>query len=320
MVTVVIPTYKRLDSLIRTLRSIEKQSLLPEKVFIVIAGSSETEIAKAIQTIKLPIEVIISEPSVCKQRNIGIEKAVTRYILLCDDDIVLPENYIKTLVSYHYSNPETRITTGEELRLQPDKNWRPYTDQNSFLRLYYHYIFGLPVWDDLSYSASTKSFWQKYILNLYQKKGNGITNAGWPLLTNRSSSVFKTRIYSLQAALIPRDFLQKNLFDENLEQYGIGDNYDVGLRINTNKDQIHVLTTIPYKHYKESSNRLEPSQAYYYRTKTLYQCLKKLSVFNSKNIWYFRWSLFGNGMAFLMKGRFNYLKSNYKVFWNTLTS
>ncbi|WP_299120813.1 glycosyltransferase family 2 protein [uncultured Winogradskyella sp.] len=320
MVTVVIPTYKRLDSLKRTLQSIEKQSLLPEKVLIVIAGISETEIAKVIQNFTLPIEVIISEPSVCKQRNIGIKKAVTRYILLCDDDIVLPENYIKTLITYYYSNPETRIVTGEELRLQPDMNWRPFTDKTSFLRLYYHYIFSLPVWDDLNYRKPTKSFLKKYILDIYKKKGNRITNAGWPLLTNRSSLVFKTSIYSLQAALIPKAFLQKNLFDENLEQYGIGDNYDVGLRINTNKYQTHVLTTIPYKHYKAPSNRLEPSQAYYYRTKTLYQCLKKLSGFSSKNIWYFRWSLFGNGIAFLIKGRFNYLKSNYKVFWNTLTS
>ncbi|WP_400076068.1 glycosyltransferase family 2 protein [Winogradskyella sp. R77965] len=320
MVTVVIPTYKRLNSLKRTLQSIEKQTLLPEKVLIIIAGINKTDIENIIREIILPIEVIISEPSVCKQRNIGIKKAVTRYILLCDDDIVLPENYIKTLESYHYANPEIRIVTGEELRLQPDNNWRPFTDKTSFIRLYYHYFFGLPVWDDLSYNRPTKNFWQKYILNIYQKKGNITTKAGWPLLTQRTHPIFKTTIYGLGAAMIKTDLLQKNLFDESLEQFGIGDNYDVGLRINTNKCRIHVLTTIPYKHYKESSNRLEPSQAYYHRTKTLYQCLKKLSVFSSKNIWYFRWSLLGNGIAFLIKGRFNYLKSNYKVFWNTLTS
>lgn len=320
MVTVVIPTYKRLDSLKRTLNSIEKQSLLPKKVFVIAAGINKVEIENSIQDIILPIEVIISEPSVCKQRNIGIKKAVTRYILLCDDDIVLPENYIKTLVSYHYSNPETRIITGEELRLQPDRSWIPFRDNTSFIRLYYHYIFGLPVWDDLSHNRPANNFWQKYILYLYQKRGNGITNAGWPLLIDRSSSVFHTRIYSLQAALIPKSFLQNNLFDENLEQYGIGDNYDVGLRINGNKHQIHVLTTLPYKHYKDSSNRLKSSEAYYYRTNTLYHCLNKLPVFRSRNIWYFRWSLFGNGVAFLFKGRFNYLKSNYKVFLNTLTS
>ncbi len=319
MITVVIPTYKRIKALSRTLQSLSKQSHLPDEVYIIAAGVSQAELASVIQYDTLSITIIITEPSVCHQRNIGIRKVKTPYTLLCDDDIVLPKNYLETLLSYYNTNAAVRIATGEELRRNSNQCWQPFLDKISPLRLLYHYCFGLSVWDDLNTHKSTNFYLTKWVIKRYKDKGNGITKAGWPLLTHRTSSVFKTRIYSLQAALIPTTVLQQNLFDEGLGQYGIGDNYDVSLRINGVTHDIHVLTKIPYRHYKDPTNRMDHSKAYYLRTMALYNCMNKLSVFNQKNKWYFRWALFGNGIAFFIKGRFNYFNANLKVFKATLT-
>jgi glycosyltransferase involved in cell wall biosynthesis len=48
----------------------------------------------------LPIQYILSEKSVCIQRNIGIRKAETPWVFLCDDDVEVPPDYLQQLVAH----------------------------------------------------------------------------------------------------------------------------------------------------------------------------------------------------------------------------
>src|SRR5687768_17940800 len=48
----------------------------------------------------------------------------------------------------------------------------------------------------------------------YQQKGNHISKAGWPVLTNFTGEYFTTPVYSLGAALVKKQWLLHSPFDE----------------------------------------------------------------------------------------------------------
>ena len=249
-IDIIIPTYKRNKSLIRLLKSISKQTLLPNKVIISSVKGSEQQIQDAINNINLPIKLLFSEPSVCKQRNYGINSSKSQYILLCDDDIELPKNYIEKLYQYLIENKKVNIATGEEHLLSTDGKWEKFESKLSFLRLIYNYIFGLSIWSNLNSKSYPSNFFFKYILAFYRRKNNHISKSGWPIVTNFNYPIMKTSIYGLGCSMIKSEKLKTNLFTEDINQYGFGDNYDLALRINNNKNKIHVLRDLHFKHYK----------------------------------------------------------------------
>lgn len=312
-ISIIIPTYKRVDSLKKLLKSIEKQTILPQEVIIIASGIENLVLLNLKSNFKLPIIIFLSEPSVCKQRNVGIKYATSKYIQLCDDDIELPENYLKKLSNYLLQNPEVNIVSGEETQLISENNWQKINQKISLSKLYYNYIFGLPFWSDLKENKQFFSPISKAILKQYENKKNSISKSGWPYVNDFSYPIMKTTIYSLQAAMIRSKKLKKNLFDESLSQHGFGDNYDVAIRINGINNQIHILSNTPYKHYKVKSNRLKPEQQYYYRTKALFTFIQDLPFFTPKNRLFFIWSLIGNGILFFLGGKFKYFYKNMKV-------
>lgn len=311
-ISIVIPTYKRTESLSRLLKSIEKQTVLPNEVIVISAGIEKGVISKIISTFSLPIILLFSEPSVCKQRNIGIKHASSDYIHLCDDDIEIPKNYLETLSNYLLENPKINIVSGEETQLVSENKWEKLNQKISIPKLYFNFIFGLPFWSDLKLIRSKLTI-SSIIIKYYYKKQNDICKSGWPYVNDFTYPIMKTTIYGLGCAMFKANVLKRNLYDENLEQYGLGDNYDVALRINQFKNKIHVLRIIPYKHYKAKSNRLVAHKQYYIRTKTLYNFIDKLSFFTLKNKLFFIWSLIGNGILFLFGFKFKYFYENIKV-------
>jgi hypothetical protein len=59
------------------------------------------------------------------------------------------------------------------------------------------------------------------------RKGNHISKAGWPVISDFSGDYFKTPLYSLGASLVRRDWLLRSPFDEVLDRHGIGEHYGV---------------------------------------------------------------------------------------------
>jgi glycosyltransferase involved in cell wall biosynthesis len=313
-ISIVIPTYKRYASLTRLLKSISKQTLLPDEILICSVKGSENDIEIAIKNITLPISLIFSEPSVCKQRNLGINASKSKYILLCDDDIELPKNYTETLYSFLEANKKINIATGEEYLLTKQGKWGKFEFNLSASRLIFNHVFGLSIWSDLKNKIYPSNIIFRYLINFYSKKSNHISKAGWPIVTNFSYPIIETSIYGLGCAMIKSEKLKENLFDESISQYGFGDNYDVAFRINTFHKKIHVLRSLHFKHYKSQQNRLHPKISYYLRTKTLYIFLEKLPFFTFKNRLFFLWSLIGNGLLFFFTCRLRFFYVNFKVF------
>ncbi len=312
MVSIVIPTYNRKESLVRLVQSINNQTYLPEEILIVKAGYEEQQLEN-IQKLNDRIRIISSSPSVCKQRNIGILNASSKYILLCDDDIELPNNYIESLLAYINKNKDVKIVTGTELQQNADKKWKEIQIKTTNLGLIYNYLFGLSICTNLTPLRNSNNFIIRSIIKHYGKNKNGISKSGWPLLTHFDYPIMKTSIYGLGCSMIEREILLENLYNEELDPNGIGDNYEVAIKINGLSDKIHVLRDVTYKHFKDTTNRYLDYVSYFKRCLSLHSFLTKLPCFTLKNRLYFVWSLLGSGFRFLLKGNIHHLKVNQKV-------
>ena len=93
----------------------------------------------------------------------------------------------------------------------------------------YRYIFKLSIWGTLQ--NDTNGLFGKRINEYYYKKGNDISKAGWPVITNFCGNYFKTPLYGLGASLIKKEWLIHSPFDETLDRHGIGDNYGVAAKL-----------------------------------------------------------------------------------------
>ena len=213
-----------------------------------------------------------SIPSVCIQRNIGIERASGDWVLLLDDDIDLEADYILKLERYILANGGCGAVAGRLMQLESG-TWTDQYPIKSFNELCWRFIFQLSVWgriDKVRVPGVMK--WCFEIINdFYRRKGNTLSLAGWPLITQWDASIVRTTIYSLGASLIKKEWLA-NAYDEVLDPYGIGDNYGAALHFPSGQ-QIHILGDARAYHHRVSENRLERTLASYRRILALHYFL-----------------------------------------------
>jgi len=319
-ISAVIATFNRRESLFRLLKSLDKQDFKIKEVIIVDASDKKIENSELNQIFpKLHLRYFTSKPSVCAQRNIGIKKTTGTHIFICDDDMELPENYISFLAHYLSHNPNVGAVSGTILQKDKNDQWSKHFDRASALSLLWSFVFLTSVWMDLSFLKETgvKFLILKLLKKYYSKKGNSITAAGWPLLTNYNSPVFTTEIYGLGASLIRQDWLKNNLYDEKLDQFGIGDNY--GVAINFPAEQaIHVLAEVSAFHYKTEQNRLEYSEIYFRRIMALHYFLDSNKRFTKWNKLSFLWSLIGNFLLFSNQNKMEMAKKTKDAMFTIL--
>ena len=96
-VSIIIPTLNRYNYLINLLKQIGEQSILPLEVIIIDQTPINDRIRIETQkyhnlVVKL---ILLDRPGQCSARNKGLEMAKGEYILFCDDDNELPENFIE---------------------------------------------------------------------------------------------------------------------------------------------------------------------------------------------------------------------------------
>jgi glycosyltransferase involved in cell wall biosynthesis len=297
------------------LKSIEGQTFQPIEILIVDASETILE-SSQLASLKLSnVKIIPSQPSVCIQRNIGIQQAKGDYILLCDDDIIFPENYLMLVLSYA-QNTKNKVVTGLWHQLESDGEWHVSYPPGSFWDLLFRFIFGLSIWGNVSEVPVNKKyqFLYKKIRAYYEKKGNRTTRAGWPLNTNFKEGIVKVKVTSLGAALIESNWLKSVPFEEVLDPYGIGDNYGVCMQL-PEKEFIHVLPYLPVYHHKSAENRLKSNYSYFRRGLALHFFLKSLPQFKSRNYFFFYWSCLGTVLKHVLVFDKLWLKASYKILY-----
>ena len=110
--TVVIPTYNKKNRLKYLLKSIELQDAKDSfRVIIVDDGSTDTS-KELVQTYTSKFDLTyihIENSGRSHARNVGLQKVDTKYVIFCDDDMILPKNFITEHKNLLNSNPKTMV-------------------------------------------------------------------------------------------------------------------------------------------------------------------------------------------------------------------
>ena len=309
-ISVVIPTCNRKSNLLALLKNIN-DSTLPVHEVIVVDSGEEKLLAEDYSHFKnIQVQYLSSTKSVCIQRNIGIQKAVSPWIFLCDDDIEIPDDYLQKLTSYINIYPNTGAVSGKWL--QPEKKeWKSTYPERSAIGLCWKFIFQLSIWGEINCTANNILI--KRIKQYYIRKGNHISKAGWPVITDFSGEYFITPVYSLGASLIKKEWLLNSPFDEVLDRHGIGDNY--GVIMSFPGSYIHVLNNTFVYHHHAPINRLQKPLQYYRRVLALDYFTEPGKNFHGIKKRWLIWSLFGNLIYIFFSLNSIMIKAAFKSFW-----
>jgi glycosyltransferase involved in cell wall biosynthesis len=313
-ISVVIPTCNRKARLLSLLQDLNHSSYPIQEVIVVDSGDDQLSVSECASFNNLHLQYVRSEKSVCFQRNTGIQKAASEWILLCDDDIEIGNDYLEKLTAHIISNPEAGAVSG--LWLQKEKGeWTATYPECSSLRLIWKFLFQLSIWGEIK--CSSNNFLLKRINQHYKKKGNHISKAGWPVITNFSGEYFTVPVYSLGASIVKKEWLLQSPFDEVLDRYGIGDNY--GVIAGFPSAIIHVINSAFVYHHQETVNRLQKPLQYYRRVLALdYFITSKKKLEGIKRRWLL-WSLTGNLFDFIFSGNRMMIRPALKSIWKIAT-
>ncbi|HEX6846307.1 MAG TPA: glycosyltransferase [Chitinophagaceae bacterium] len=310
MISVVIPTCNRKSNLLALLRNLNDSTFPVQEVIVVDSGEERLLPGEYSALKNIKIEYLVSERSVCVQRNIGINKATSPWIFLCDDDIEVPASYLQKIAEHISNHPEAGAVSG--LVLQREKSeWTGEYIERSATVLTWKYFFQLGIWGTIECKAN--NFVIKKIKKYYAEKGNHISKAGWPVLTNFSGGHFTTPVYGLGASLIKREWLLKSPYDEVLDKHGVGDHY--GVAAGFPAPGIHILTGAYVYHHRDTKNRLQSPLQYYRRALALdYFKGPGQNLHRIKKSWLL-WSLFGNLLHTFFSLNAGMSKAAFKSFW-----
>jgi ADP-heptose:LPS heptosyltransferase/glycosyltransferase involved in cell wall biosynthesis len=311
-ISVVIPTRNRKARLLSLLADLA-QSVHPVHEVIVVDASDEplrpTEYAFALRIVYLR-----SQPSVCIQRNMGIRAASSPWIFLCDDDMEVPGDYLQKLAAHVQAHPESGAVSGLVLQ-QEAGEWKGSYPVTSGKELLLKYLFGLSIWGPIE---CRQNHWLiRRIAQHYARKGNHLSKAGWPVLTDCSGAFFSVPVYGLGASLVRREWLLASPYDEVLDRHGIGDNY--GVAMGFPGKGIQVLNDACVYHHHEQGNRLRQGLSYYRRVLALdYFICVKPGLAHLRRRWLL-WSLLGNALIFLAKKNWSLLHPALRAFGQVLS-
>lgn len=116
--TVVVPTYRRPQELLRCLRALETQNLKPDQV-VVTVRPEDTESLEALEefkkSTKLPLEItLVTIPGLIPAYNAGIKAARCAIICFTDDDARPHADWLQ-LIARHYQDPRVGGVGGRDL-------------------------------------------------------------------------------------------------------------------------------------------------------------------------------------------------------------
>jgi glycosyltransferase involved in cell wall biosynthesis len=305
-ISVVIPTCNRRARLLATLGSLDRSNHAFCEVIIVDSGEDRATKEELSAFSNLTVVTVDSARSVCIQRNIGIRMAKSPLIFLCDDDVEVPAGYVQQLADHLGRHPGTGAVSGLFLQKEGE-DWTAAYPLRSPKMLVWNFIFRLSIWGPIE--VRNENVLVKKIGDYYHRKGNHITKAGWPVLTDFSGDYFVTPLYSLGASLVKKEWLLASPFEEKLDAHGMGDNY--GVAMGFPGQRIDVLNTAHVYHHKEAANRLEKPAQYYRRAMALDYFIDAKTSDRAKRPWLL-WSLLGNLLFFFFSRQRNMIGTAWR--------
>ncbi len=131
-VSVVIATYRRAQSLARTLATIAAQTRLPEEVIVVDQSPSAEKtavsdvVAAAGQTGLAVRLMYCAEPSSTRARNLGLAAATGGWVVFSDDDVDWPPVVLAAFIAKVTGAPELALVAARDISVpqRPRPLWR----------------------------------------------------------------------------------------------------------------------------------------------------------------------------------------------------
>ena len=118
MISIIIPTYNRRQSLVKTLDSIEQQDFANDSFEVIVVDDGSTDdtrkyVENFMQNTKLKLKYYYQENAgPAKARNLGIAKVMGDIVLFCSDDTLFDKKML-----YHHGLSHERIGTDAVLGL-----------------------------------------------------------------------------------------------------------------------------------------------------------------------------------------------------------
>jgi glycosyltransferase involved in cell wall biosynthesis len=309
-ISVVIPTCNRRDWVLRRLDDLDRSLLRPREVLVVDSSDrplSDGDVARFGGWVRC----LTSNRSVCIQRNRGIREASGAWIFLCDDDVEVPPDYLTRLAAHLTEHPAAGAASGLFLE-HASGQWVEQFPIRSVPWLLWVRLFHLGVWGEIHCRGPLGDLLARH----YRRRGNHISSAGWPVLTDFGAPFFRTPVYSLGAALVRKDWLLRSPFDEGLDRHGYGDNF--GVAIGFPAEGIHVLTGAFVRHHKAAADRPARVSAYSKRILAIDRFIASRPELAHVRRAALLWSLFGNALYQGGRGDFELCWSTIKTFSSIL--
>jgi glycosyltransferase involved in cell wall biosynthesis len=314
IISAVIATRNRPASLARLLDSLARQERRPDEV-IVVDASEQVADAAALEDAHAPLDIVVipHAPSVCAQRNLGIGRARGSHVLLCDDDVELPADYVAALAGYLEGHADIgAVSGGIDDAVAPGGAFRT----PSLRSVVFAFAFQRSIWGDLD-AVRTSGMTAPLLAVLrrwYRRRGNTWTLAGWPLVTQVRGPAFRTAIFGMMAAVVRRSWLLSAPYDERLGPHGIGDHYGVALQF-PDPPAITVLPHLVARHHRDPHNRLTARTTYYRRILALHYFLRTLPQARRGRTPCLVWSLLGNALAFATGRQWDLVGATGRAAW-----
>lgn len=140
-VDVIIPTFQRASMVTRLLDELNSQMLLPKKVILIeqIKSGKGSSLNISPKDYNWELEhLVTNEIGACNARNLGLDKAKSDLVFLCDDDNKLEpsvlENLVNVLVKYDLDVVNTAYPQpGESIIFKEMKQWASFGSGNALL-------------------------------------------------------------------------------------------------------------------------------------------------------------------------------------------
>jgi GT2 family glycosyltransferase len=256
--SLIICTFQRPEALIKLLKSVQGQKLVPDEILII--DSSLNDVTKNLISDKFYSRLkyfMVGDESrgLTKQRNFGIQQVAETSEIVCflDDDVVLTPEYFYNLISTYSKYPDAIGVGGSILN---GVTWRKKTIDNVI------------EFDEFEIDGYVRKLGRRNVLRkkfgLFSNRPPGIM----PQFSNGLSTGFlppSGKIYSVEffmggVASYRKALFEKLCFSPFFEGYGLYEDMDFCLRA-SRFGKLYVNTAAYLFHYHEEAGR--PNQFKY---------------------------------------------------------
>ena len=208
----VIPTKDRNNQLKKTLNQFLSLKVSFKKIIIVDSSNYRNFKENKIFLKNKKIQHVYSQPSISKQRNIGLVKALkiksADYIFLLDDDITFEKKAFKEINKEIIKNKGNTQIVGFGFNPKNDftKNWFDKIKESKIFQ----------------------------ILGLYHEKQGKILESGWQTKIQNVKKNLKSNWASTAALVLKFDKIKNKRFDESFGKYSYLEDLDFSLKFKPN--------------------------------------------------------------------------------------